>query len=61
MPGPDVPAPRVASMSGFAGSGAGPETRSGTLPAHPSAFSTLLRIASLRLGMPCGASSNRDL
>eukprot|EP00959_Pyramimonas_sp_CCMP1952_P091932 1924469-Pyramimonas_sp.AAC.1 len=32
MPGPDVPALRMVSRSGFAGSGAGSETESETLP-----------------------------
>eukprot|EP00959_Pyramimonas_sp_CCMP1952_P239781 5010838-Pyramimonas_sp.AAC.1 len=51
----------MASRSGFAGSGAGSETESGSLPVLPSAFSTLLRITSLRLCIPCGTSSSNDL
>eukprot|EP00959_Pyramimonas_sp_CCMP1952_P117268 2451284-Pyramimonas_sp.AAC.1 len=61
MPGPDVPALRMASNSGFAGPGAGSETESESLPVLPSAFSPLRRIASLRLCMPCGALSSDDL
>eukprot|EP00959_Pyramimonas_sp_CCMP1952_P057979 1210150-Pyramimonas_sp.AAC.2 len=61
MPGPDVLALRTASRSGFAGSGAGSETESETRPALPSAFSTLLRITSIRLCIPCGTSSSNNL
>eukprot|EP00959_Pyramimonas_sp_CCMP1952_P407897 8548316-Pyramimonas_sp.AAC.1 len=57
MPGPDVPALRMASRSGFAGSGAGSEAESETRPVLPSTLSTLLRITSLRLCIPRGASS----
>eukprot|EP00959_Pyramimonas_sp_CCMP1952_P095531 1997341-Pyramimonas_sp.AAC.1 len=51
----------MASRSGFAGSGAGSETESGTLPALPSAFSTLLRITSLRAGRRLVATSEGAL